>query len=171
MSEAAALIGDAFTYKRAADKNLMACPRQIFRLQAQHERHAMTHAMHEAQHENPQLAVTAGVLAPRLVAAWGNGEVVGALITQIWAVIRVVLEDVSVPRAHVTPLVEKELALLLRVVESPALRLMVDEQRPRQIDVAVAAFQRLNAQQHVIAGDRQRRIEPAKLLKDLAPDR
>ena len=50
------------------------------------------------------------MLAPRRVAARGNGEVVGALIAQIWAVIRIILEDVSVPRAHVTPLVEKELA-------------------------------------------------------------
>ena len=149
----------------------MACARQICRLQLQHDRHAMAHAVHDAQHEDAQFAVAARVLAPRLLAPRRNGDVVGPLNTQIGAVIGIVLKDVSVARAHVAPLVEKELALLLRVVEAAALRFQMDDQRPGKVDVAVAALERLDAEQDVVAGDRQGGVEAAELLEDLAPDR
>src|SRR5690348_7399329 len=72
--------------------------------------------------------------------------------------------------AHIARLIEEQLALLLRIVETAALLLEMNDNRPPEVDVAIAALQSFGAKKDVVAGDRERRIKAAKLLKQLAPD-
>src|SRR6476660_9832880 len=101
----------------------------------------MPHVMHSAQYEDAQLAIFSG--APWFLAPGRKGDVVRPLIAQVWTVIGIVLKESLVSRPHITSLFEMQLSLLLGIVEPTALRLQMDDQRSRKIDIAVAALKRL----------------------------